>query len=99
MSYEFEPISYGDMIKNARESLDWGTKELLEDSEDCFDDDDDDLDYGFEMGEDGFYVIPDNDEVFEFMFDGHGNYMDDDYFSKRDSSDVLDFDEDEECPF
>ncbi|MDD2896714.1 MAG: hypothetical protein PHG81_11925 [Aliarcobacter sp.] len=91
MSYEFEPISYGDMIKNARESLDWGTKELLEDSEDFFDDD---LDYGFEKDEDGFYIIPDNPD-YEMPYQNNLSYEDttefENYFDRDSSEESSEF--------
>lgn len=116
---DFESITYAEMISNARASLDFGTKEfydepqsfsydeLIEDLEHLeslsFDENSEDIDYGFEIDEDGFYIVPEIEYFSENDFDGHGNYMDDEYFFKRDyegeSCSLYPEDEDEECVF
>ena len=83
MSYDFENISYSEMIDNARQSLDFGTKEEIEaiELEEYFsfsDDSDDEFDYP--KDEDGFYILPDVD-------------LDDFYQGNLSNEDLLDLDD------
>jgi|GEM_PF-4228809 len=103
----------GDMIKNNAEYLDslegynyspsdgvvhyaYG---LLNDI--FFDEAQKDEDTGYELDDDGFYIIPEHEYFNENNYDGHGNYMDDDYFFKRDyeGESCSLYPEDEDCAF
>jgi hypothetical protein len=83
MSYEFERISYAEMISNARESLDFGTKEEIEELEleEYFSFSDDNLDYDFENDEHEFDTNTiESTEFFDgesFNFDLYDDYEDD----------------------
>ena len=91
MSYDFENISYAEMIDNARQSLDFGTKEEIEaiELEQYFsfsDDSDDEFDYP--KDEHGVYILPDVD-LDEYGQPDHFNYGSDDDFDDDDYEDVF----------
>ena len=103
---DFESMTYAEMISNARASLDFGTKELYEEQESfSYDEIVEDLERLENLFPDENYEYEDLEDIewiSEINFDGHGNYIDDEYFFKRDyegQSCSLYYDEDEECCF